>query len=81
MAVTILISCSGRSLASVDTLPMRSTVPMPAATRPKMVCLPSRWGVGASVMKNCEPAMHSEGRCNVADTQARDHPAGDGGQR
>lgn len=29
-------------------------MPMPPATRPKMVCLPSSQGVGARVMKNCE---------------------------
>eukprot|EP00967_Tisochrysis_lutea_P048026 scaffold58631_cov15-Tisochrysis_lutea.AAC.1 len=27
---------------------------MPEQTLPKIVCLPSRWGVGANVMKNCK---------------------------
>ena len=33
------------------------TVPMPSTTSPKMVCLPSRCGVGTKVMKNCEPSV------------------------
>ena len=43
----------GRSALSVCTLPNRLTTSIPAHTRPKMVCFPSRWGVGASVTKNC----------------------------
>lgn len=43
----------GRSAASVWTLPSCFTTPMPLQTRPKMVCFPSRWGWGASVIKNC----------------------------
>ena len=51
-ADTSITSAVGRSLASVVTLPSRFTVSIPAHTRPKMVCLPSREGQGARVMKN-----------------------------
>lgn len=56
LAERIVTSCSGRSLLSVSTLPIRSTVAIPLHTRPKIVCFPSRCGVGANVTKNCEPA-------------------------
>lgn len=46
-------SVVGRSRASVCTFPSLLTTPMPEQTRPKIVCLPSSHGVGASVMKNC----------------------------
>ena len=46
--------CEGAKAATpVWMLPRRCTVPMPLYTRPKMVCLPSSQGVGASVRKNC----------------------------
>lgn len=51
-ADTSTTSFVGRSLASVVTLPSRLTVSMPAHTRPNMVCLASREGQGARVMKN-----------------------------
>ena len=44
-----------RSLPSVPTTPSRCTTFIPFETRPKIVCLPSRNGVGASVMKNWLP--------------------------
>lgn len=43
------------SLPSVATAPNLCTTRMPELTRPKMVCLLSRKGVGARVMKNWEP--------------------------
>ena len=46
---------TGRSLASVRATPIRFTTFMPDEMRPKTVCFPSRKGVGANVMKNCEP--------------------------
>lgn len=49
----ILTSVVGRSIALVCTFPMALILSMPEHTRPKMVCLPSSHGVGASVMKNC----------------------------
>ena len=55
-AVKMVTSVVGRSVASVCTLPILFTVCMPEYTRPKMVCLLSSHGVGASVMKNCEAA-------------------------
>lgn len=51
-ALMIRTSPKGRSPASVCTLPNRLITSIPLLTRPKMVCLPSRCGVGASVMKN-----------------------------
>jgi hypothetical protein len=44
-----------RSFPSVPTTPSRWTTFIPFETRPKIVCLPSRKGVGASVMKNWLP--------------------------
>jgi hypothetical protein len=41
-----------RSFPSVPTTPSRWMTFIPFETRPKIVCLPSRKGVGASVMKN-----------------------------
>lgn len=46
-ALCILISSNGRSFASVLTASNRWTVFMPLDILPKMVCLPSRNGVGA----------------------------------
>ena len=40
--------------------------PMPEQTRPKIVCLPSSHGVGASVMKNCK----CQGQVNQGGTLA-----------
>lgn len=72
-ALCILISSTGRSLLSVRTASKRCTVFMPDDTRPNMVCLPSRKGVGAyegqlreigwglkrltQVIKNCDPDL------------------------
>ena len=53
MALRMVRSCTGLSSFPVCTEPMRSTTRMPSDTRPKMVCLPSSQGVGASVMKLC----------------------------
>ena len=47
----------GRSCASVATAPILLTTSIPAQTRPKIVCLPSRNGAGASVMKNWDPLV------------------------
>lgn len=41
----------------VGTLPSLCTVDMPSLTRPKIVCLPSNQGVGASEIKNCDPLV------------------------
>lgn len=54
-AFMIFTSSSGRFSAPVLTKPIFCTTRMPLLTLPKMVCLPSNHGVGASVMKNCEP--------------------------
>src|SRR5690606_38784707 len=50
-------SCRGRSFASVGTAAIASTTraDSSSATWPKIVCLKLRCGVGATVMKNCEP--------------------------
>lgn len=56
-ALTILTSSSGLSSAPVLTKPSFFTVLSPLFTRPKMVCFPSNHGVGASVMKNCDPLV------------------------
>lgn len=53
----IVTSFTGLSCASVLTNPICLTTLIPSLTRPKIVCLPSRWGVGASVMKNCDPLV------------------------
>ena len=42
-------------MTHTGTNPMRLTTRIPDETRPKMVCFPSRKGVGARVTKNCEP--------------------------
>ena len=44
-----------RSWASTPTAPKRCKTRIPALTRPNIVCLLSKYGVGASVRKNCEP--------------------------
>ena len=41
-----------RSCASTATAPSRCTTRIPELTRPKIVCLLSRYGVGPNVMKN-----------------------------
>ena len=51
----MLTSSTGLSSLSVLTKPSFFTTCMPLFTRPKMVCLPSNQGVGASVMKNWLP--------------------------
>ena len=75
LTLKILTAVVGRSLASVCTLPRRLTTPMPAHTRPKMVCLPSRNGVGARVMKNWEPGGLFWGRSQVGQATAGHHTA------
>ena len=47
------MSVVGLSVASVWTLLILLMTCMPELTRPKIVCLPSKWGVGAKEMKNC----------------------------
>lgn len=50
--------CEGgtdRSWASTPTAPKRCKTRIPELTRPNIVCLLSKYGVGASVRKNCEP--------------------------
>lgn len=63
------------SFPSVRTAANRCTVFMPVETRPKIVCLPSRKGVGARVMKNWEPG---EGilvsGCRAEKLACRDRP-------
>src|SRR6266566_1847602 len=44
-----------RSCASTPTAPKRCKTRIPEPTRPKIVCLLSKNGVGPSVIKNCEP--------------------------
>lgn len=61
-----------RSCASVPTAPSRCTTRIPALTRPKIVCLLSRYGVGASVMKNCDPKKGSVTRTNYGQLQGTD---------
>jgi hypothetical protein len=48
-----------RSCASTATDPRRCTTRIPELTRPNMVCLLSRYGVGPSVMKNWDPVRGS----------------------
>ena len=45
-----VIVVEGRSFASTGTMPSFRTAPIPDATRPKIECLPSNHGAGASVM-------------------------------
>src|SRR5690606_38764057 len=49
----------GRSLRSTGVVAMASTtfLDSSSATRPKIVCLPFRCGVGPTVMKNWEPLV------------------------
>lgn len=42
----------GRSFLSTGTLAMVLRTSWPMTMRPKMVCLPFKWGVGSRVMKN-----------------------------
>jgi hypothetical protein len=53
-----------RSCTSTPTAPRRCKTRIPELTRPNIVCLLSRNGVGARVMKNCEPrkAKKKKGR-------------------
>lgn len=53
LALRILTSVVGLSVESVCTFPRRFTTDMPEHTRPNIVCLPSKKGVGARLMKNC----------------------------
>ena len=46
---------SGQSSFVVAVLPSLCTTRIPLETLPKMLCLPSNQGHGASVIKNCEP--------------------------
>ena len=52
VALNILIGSFGRSPGIVSAKFIRCNTFIPDETRPKMVCLPSKWGVGASVKKN-----------------------------
>ena len=45
-----VIVVEGLSFASTGTMPNLRTAPMPDAIRPKILCLPSSHGAGASVM-------------------------------
>ena len=53
----ITTSRIGLSPGPVLTFPIASTTSIPPVTRPKIACLPSSHGVGASVTKNCEPPV------------------------
>lgn len=70
-------SVVGRSCASVCTFPNRLTTLMPEVTRPKIVCLPSSQGVGASVIKNCRQqsifGLSVNARHTSDDCQAQPH--------
>ena len=55
------------SCASVATAPRRCKTLIPELTLPKMVCLLSRYGVGARVKKNCEP------RRSIVNMESRYH--------
>ncbi len=55
-AIVIKHLITDRSFASTLTAASLCTVFIPLDTRPKMVCLPSRKGVGARVIKNWDPA-------------------------
>ena len=52
-----LTSLFGRSFRPRGTFTIFSTTSWPSTTSPKMVCLPVSHGVGATVMKNCEPLV------------------------
>ena len=54
-AFMIRMSLAGLSWGVVGVLPMRWTIFIPLWTLPNIVCFPSNQGVGANVMKNCEP--------------------------
>lgn len=49
------VNITDRSCASTPTAPKRCKTRIPELTRPNIVCLLSKNGVGASVIKNCEP--------------------------
>lgn len=51
-----------RSWASTPTAPKRCKTRIPELTRPNIVCLLSKYGVGASVRKNCEPKEQKGGK-------------------
>ena len=57
--VTLFITTgsTGLSRASVGVLPIFFTTSRPLVTLPNTVCLPSRCGVGARVMKNWLPLV------------------------
>ena len=54
-----------RSWASTPTAPKRCKTRIPELTRPNIVCLLSKYGVGASVRKNCEPGGKKKRACAV----------------
>lgn len=56
----LAVRATYRSCASTATAPSLWTTRIPEFTRPKIVCLLSRYGVGASVRKNCDPVMKSD---------------------
>jgi hypothetical protein len=49
------VNITDRSCASTPTAPKRCKTRIPELTRPNIVCLLSKNGVGPSVIKNCEP--------------------------
>ena len=53
----ILTGVVGLSSESRGTFDIASTMSCPVTTSPKMVCLPFSHGVGATVMKNCDPLV------------------------
>jgi len=53
----MVTSSTGRSWLPVFTWVIASTTSAPLMTSPKIVCLPLSQGVGATVMKNCEPLV------------------------
>lgn len=55
VAECTVIGFFGLSSVSVATIPILCTTPIPEYTLPKIVCFPSRNGVGFKVIKNCDP--------------------------
>jgi hypothetical protein len=51
------IGDEGTSPCAVGKFSIWRTTDLPLITSPKTTCLPSRCGVGAVVMKNCEPLV------------------------
>ncbi len=75
---SMTMSSTGRSIRPVGALAMRSTTSRPAAsaTSPKMVCLRLRWGVGPTVMKNCDPLVPGPGVGHREQVGAVEHELG-----